>query len=369
MAIYRIYPDKDATLYSEAPTSNTGKDEILEIAGYEDITGTARTNRTLISFDTDEIKDIIDTKVSGSSYSASLHFYLAEASEIPVSFIIEGYPISKTWDEGRGKFGDIPIDTSGASWSYTLNRGQTGWISSSFITGETGSYISGQTGGGSWFFEISGSSVEFSQSYSNKSDLDLNLNITSFINDVYNDQISNNGLILKLENDFEFNTESNIRLRYFSSETNTVYRPYLEVKWDDSEFITGSNTSLSSDNIEITLKNGKETYFIEEEAIIRLNARPRYPVRTFTTSSVYLTQYFLPSSSYWSIKDYYTGETIIPFDDNFTKISCDSNGSFLKFYFNSLEPERYYTLSIKINIDNSIRVVDIKSVFKVSKNG
>jgi hypothetical protein len=369
MSIYRIYPDKDATLYSEAPTSNTGKDEILEISGYQDHTGTVRTTRTLIYFDTQEIKEIVDTKINNNPFSASLFLYLAEASEIPVNFSIEGYPVSKFWDEGRGKFGDIPIDISGASWTSTLNGGQTNWISSSFVTGETGSYGPSQTGGGSWFFEISGSSVEFTQNYLNKSNLDLNLDISSYVNSVYNEEYSNNGLILKLENDFEFNSESNIKLRYFSSETNTVYRPYLEIKWDDSELITGSKLPLTGDNFEASVRNGKEIYFPSEEVKVRLNVRPKYPVRTFTTSSVYLTEYYLPSESYWSVKDYYTGETVIPFDANFTKISCDTDGPYFKLYFNSFEPERYYILSIKSTINNSTRVIDLKGVFKVSKNG
>ena len=34
MAIYRIFPEKDTFLYTEQLTSNAGKDEIIEIAGY-----------------------------------------------------------------------------------------------------------------------------------------------------------------------------------------------------------------------------------------------------------------------------------------------------------------------------------------------
>lgn len=368
MAIYRIYPDKDATLHSETPTSNTGKDKILEISGYLDSTGTSRTNRTVINFDTDEIKDTVNTYMSGINFSASLNLYLAEASEIPVDFAIEGYPLSRFWDEGRGKFGDIPIDTTGATWVSTLNGGLTSWISSSFVSGETGSFISGQTGGGSWFYEISGSSVEFSQTYSNKSKLDLNLDVSSFVNSIYEDEYTNNGIILKLEDDFEFNSNSNIRLRYFSSDTNTVFRPFLEFKWDESEFITGSNEPLTNDNVDINIRNGKQVYFPDEEINIRLNVKPKFPTRTFTTSSVYLTQYFLPPSSFWSVKDYYTGEVIIPFDSNFTKISCDTDGPYFIFFFNSLEPERYYKLSVKTVINGSTRITDLKGVFKVSKN-
>ena len=32
MAIYKIFPEKDATLYSAYPSQNTGLDEILEVS-------------------------------------------------------------------------------------------------------------------------------------------------------------------------------------------------------------------------------------------------------------------------------------------------------------------------------------------------
>ena len=34
MAIYRIFPDKTATLYSRYPLFNTGLDEIMEVDSY-----------------------------------------------------------------------------------------------------------------------------------------------------------------------------------------------------------------------------------------------------------------------------------------------------------------------------------------------
>jgi hypothetical protein len=34
MGIYKIYPSKDATLYSEYPSMNTGLDEIIEASTY-----------------------------------------------------------------------------------------------------------------------------------------------------------------------------------------------------------------------------------------------------------------------------------------------------------------------------------------------
>ena len=32
MAVYKIFPEKDATLYSISPSENTGLDEILELS-------------------------------------------------------------------------------------------------------------------------------------------------------------------------------------------------------------------------------------------------------------------------------------------------------------------------------------------------
>lgn len=367
MAIYRLYLEKDATLYSESPTSNTGKDEIIEISGYQDVTGTARTSRIVVKPNKQEVLNVLNNKANNLPVSASLKLFLAEASEIPVNFSVETYPLSKPWDEGRGKFGDIPIDTTGASWQFSLNGSQEEWISSSFQTGTTGSYINGQIGGGSWFFEISGSQTVNSQSFSNKDELDLNLNITDYINNLSSSLYPDNGLLIKLEDDFEFNTSSNIRLRYFSSDTNTVYSPIVEIKWDDTVFNTGSISPLSNDNLDISISNNKGYYFMEEEVNLRLKVRPKYPTRTFTTSSIYLTNYYLPTTSYWGIRDYQTGEVVIPFDTTYTKISCDTSGPYFKLYFNALEPERVYTPIIKTEINGNIKVINLDTTFKVTR--
>ena len=114
MALFRIYPEKDANIWSE-PTSaglygNAGKDEILEIGGYPDINLIGRTNRSLIQFKQSDIKTTIDSKVTGG-FSASLHLSLASATEIPSTFNIYAYPISSSWKNGTGKRIDMEIMT------------------------------------------------------------------------------------------------------------------------------------------------------------------------------------------------------------------------------------------------------------------
>jgi hypothetical protein len=70
MAVYKIFPTQDATLYSAYPTMNTGLDAILETSNTLDISGNPDVSRYLIKFDTAEIIDIISNKISGSSYDS-----------------------------------------------------------------------------------------------------------------------------------------------------------------------------------------------------------------------------------------------------------------------------------------------------------
>ena len=58
MAIYKLFPTKDTSLYSEFPTQNTGMDEILEASTYIKL-GTPQTSRYLIEFSPTEITDVI----------------------------------------------------------------------------------------------------------------------------------------------------------------------------------------------------------------------------------------------------------------------------------------------------------------------
>ena len=369
MAVYRIFPEKDTFISSEVPTGNAGKDEIIEIGGYTDTTGVGETNRILIQYSTSEIQDILTNKVSGS-YSASLNLYLADAYEIPVNYTLYAYPIYGAWDNGVGKFGDNPINKTGVSWKYKLAGEAGAWTTTGFVANTTGSYKSGSTpGGGNWYTGSVGVNLEFTQSHSLNSTNDVSINVTEAIKLFISGTISNNGFILKLSDDLEYNTTSSIRLKYYGVDTNTIYPPFLEFKWDDSAYSTGSLSVLSNNISIINLTNNKGRYTDVGKQRFRLSARPKYPVRSFTTSSAYLTNYALPSASYWGLRDENTEEMVIDFDTKFTKISCDSNGSFFDVYMDGLQPERYYRILIKTTLDGSTTVVDNQNIFKVVRNG
>lgn len=351
MSIYRIYPEQDTYVDSQPSVGgvygNAGRDEIIEVGGYVDFDLVGRTKRSLVQFKTSEIKNVVDNKSLNGIISASLNLRLANATELPSSYTLNAYPISQSWVNGLGKGDDEPKNTTGASWKYK-DAGSTEWdnLGCDFIT----------------------SSVSGSVTYGIYDTHDVDMDVTNIIHQHYSGSLNNYGMLIKADDTVEFNTTSSILLKYFSRDTNTVYKPYLEFKWDDSS-TTGGLTELSTDIATIGLKNAKEKYTDSDEVRIRLSARPKYPTRTFTTSSIYLTEYRLPTASYWGIKDETTGEMVIDFDTSFTKVSADGTSSYFDIHMTSLEPERYYRVLVKTTVNDNTIVVDNKNIFKVTKHG
>ena len=363
MAVYRIFPEKDTFISTEVPTGNTGKDEIVEIGGYPDISETGQANRILVRYSNDDINTAITT-IAGAPYSASLGMYIADASALPSDITVYVNAVSQSWDGGTGKFGDIPTNTAGVSWIYRQAGQTSAWRTSAYTVGSTGSYKA-QSGGATWYTDN-----EATQSFStNSTTYDLNVPVTQLVQSMSNATRPNDGFIIRLQPNLEFNTSSSIRLKYFGADTNTIYPPYLQFSWDDSTYQTGSLSILTNDVSIVNLTNNKGKYTDVGKQRFRISARPKYPTRQFTTSSAYLTNYALPSASYWGLRDEYTEEMVIDFDTNHTKVSCDSNGAFFDVYMDGLQPERYYRILIKTTLDGSTTVIDNQNIFKVVRNG
>jgi hypothetical protein len=369
MAVYRIFPEKDTFISTEVITGNAGKDEIIELGGYPNSTNTGQANRILVKYSTSEIQNTLADKVGSSEYSASLRFYLADAYEVPVDYSIYAYPISGAWDNGVGKFGDIPTNTTGVSWQYRQAGELNMWEYASYTEGVTGSYAASLEGGGNWYTASLGEDVESAQSFVLNSVNDIEVDVTKAVIQFNNESLVNDGFILKLQDDLEFNTTSSIRLKYYGVDTNTIYPPCLEFKWDDSSYNTGSLAVLSNSISTVGITNNKGKYPNTGKQRFRISAKPKYPIRTFTTSSIYLTNYALPSGSYWGLRDENTEEMVVDFDTQFTKVSCDATGPFFDVYMDGLQPERYYRILVKTELDGSTTVVDGQNIFKVVRNG
>ena len=362
MAIYKIFPNKDTTLYSFYPNMNAGRDEILELTTFRNpiiSTEQPETSRILIKFDTNEINDVFTKYISSSTWSASLDLYLANASNIPLDYSLVCFPISQSWNMGTGKYLDSPQITDGTSWVYSNFSGSNKWATSSYAAGVTGSY--GVTSGGATWY--TSSTFSTTQSFSYVDNKDISFNVTNTVSSWISNSISNDGFIVKYLN--EFVTSSYSSLKYFSMDTSTIYPPSLTMKWNDFTHVTGSYSTVTSNNINISFSNNKNEF--EQDSIQKfyLGVRPRFPQRQFLTSSVYLKNYYLPTSSYYSIKDLDTNEVVIDFDEIYTKISADADGNYFKIYCSGLEPLRYYKILIKTKTFGEEVIFDNDYYFKV----
>jgi hypothetical protein len=370
MAVYKIFPTKDSTIYSLYPSKNTGLDEILESStSVIDASAFPQASRFLIQFDSTEISDIINNKISGSQWQANFRGFLANLEGLNLDTQLEFYPIFSSWNMGTGRYNYSPEVQNGVSWSWRSYSGSNAWITSGYPTNVTASY-GNALGGGNWYYTSSNTTVlpiYSTQSFTYTDSGDINTNITNMVKAWYSGSIANNGLIAKQAVEFIDSEDYQIKMQFFSRDTSTIYPPQLEFRWRDYTWNTGSSTStiLNTSNATITLDENPGVFYLESINKFRVNSRPSYPARSFQTSSIYTTNYYLPTSSYFSIKDLDTNEVVIDYDDQYTQLSADGQGSYFTLYMNGLEPERYYKILIKTIINGSTVIFDNNYYFKV----
>lgn len=361
-----FYADKDASLYEGAPTCNTGIDQILEIGKrYGDDGTTLYKTRSVIKFNNIQISaSLAKYNKSVNDCKFLLKLYTTHATSLPKSYTITANVLAQDWDHGIGYFNYDSIVEDAVCWDYPIS-GST-WISSSqnIQFGSSSFYISGSGGGGSWLYDPSGSAVElsyFDQSFSIENGLttvvseslqptDIHLDVTDaikmWISGSNGVSIPNYGFLLRFSDNDESGTHPGV-LRYFSKDSNTIYVPRLIMYWDNSTFTTGSLTAANTESY-ITYCDIKPEYKDTEVAKIRIYSRDKYPRKSPTNLFPYQTVKYLPSSSYYTVLDAATDETLIPYDNIYTKISCDSTSNFIHLDFTGFMPERYYRLEFKI---------------------
>jgi len=388
--IYALYAQKDATIYERTESKNTGLDSLLELS--HELVGSASkyNSRILMKFDFTDVQD----RINANKISANAKYYLsmksAYVAEIPQEYTVYAYPLSSSWTNGTGRFFNTPVTTDGVSWRYRTAKSvgtewdipptisnyewdqvsQT-WVDAAILFGVnisanvTSSYWSKEGGGTWWDYD----NVECTQSFSFESS-DLYMDITQIAKKwvTGSGKFENDGMILKFSDEIEGSTQTLNSLRFFGTDSNTIYVPRIHVVWDDSTFVTGSLSQISVDNLNINLKL-KKFYSQDEKARIRIYANKKYPQKNYTTQSYQTINYYLPSSSYYQILDAHTDEVIIPFDTVGTKISCDGSGSYFNVWMNSFQPERFYRIALKVETDggDTVQIFDNNYYFKVTR--
>ena len=358
-------------------------------------------SRTLIKFDLNSLSESISrNEISSSKLKFTLNLKSCGSRNLPVDYKLYVYPVSKSWDNGNGRYADDGSNI-GCSWNYRNYYTNNLWYGNSITNSYqsvdyllTASYASAswQNQGGTWYYKVPSSytnkpkwicnSTKFpslvnsslicSQSFTYGHQSDVTLDITRIVRSWLCGCIPNQGLILL--SSLELSTppleQTNGLLQFFSKESNTIYSPYIDVAWDNSVYNKGSLSPVTgSTNNLITLQYLKDVYKCGSIPKVFVFARDKYPLKQFNKSyqqQSIVTPKYLPTSSYYMIKDAESEEVFIKFDV-YSKLSCDAiKGNFFEINTTGLPQERHYKILIKSEYsDGTIDISDTNRIFKI----
>lgn len=352
---------KDATIYLQQPDQNTGLDEILEVSKV--YYGSVKdTSRVLIKFDTTYLsKSISDNNTKLDE--VSLIMRETQSEEIPLNYTLYANPISGSWEMGIGtRFDDI--STGGVTWKHKEGDSKTRWLGDTTTDGIVPNFAAGSTGsylgiGGTWY-----TSYQSTQGYSYSS-ADIGMDIKPMIQAWVSGSIPNDGLIIRYSAENESDTKDYGIIKFFSKETHTIHQPKIRIGWDDQTFETGSLVAIQMENVKIGISNLKKEYKLNSQPKLRIFARELYPLKTFTNQFAYGVTKYLPQTTYYQIKDLNSDDIIIPFSE-FSKVSCDADGNFIKLDLKNWEVNRVYKIEFKVEINGFIEYFDNDITFSVS---
>jgi hypothetical protein len=337
---------QDATIYERYPTLNTGMDEIIEVGKViKQLDGpnqyASGSARMLIQF------NIPATQQYLSSSKYYLNLRIANATNVNRYQKLEIYPISQSWVEGSGYFyQDVANVDDGATWN-DLNA-TTAWT----------------TAGGDYTTMLSASYTIL-----NVPIQDVKIDVTNLMVPVVSGSNITpwNGLLVKFPTTDELNPSNIGNIKFFSGNTHTIFAPTLEILQPIQTFITGTLKPIPTGNVTIVPKNIKETYTLGELDKVYLVVRDLYPDKKFNAVSRYKNIYYLPSQSYYRIRDQVSDMALYDFDQ-YSSIQCDTSGSYILLDTSGLEVNRYYTLDLKVIANNLRFFPEFNYTFKVDSD-
>lgn len=334
-----LSPTEDTTLYQRYPNNNSGLDEIVEVGKTVASLDSANmyasaSSRALINFD-----------VTGlSQYPGNAKYYLnlkiANATNVRRYQKLEIYLVSGSWVEGSGYFyQDIRNSQDGAAWSVKNAN------------------ISWSNAGGDYY-------ANPSASFTLTTVDDVKVDVTSLLMPVISESIEFNGFMVKFPISDENDSSNAGNIKFFSTNTHTIFAPTLEVNYVDQVFITGSLKAIPNGNVTVIPRNLKQSYTKGEIDKIYFVVRDRFPDKRFDAVQRYRTQYYLPSESYVRIRDEVSNVTLHDFDQ-YSAISCDTTGSYVVLNTTQFEPNRYYTMDLKVKSGNLVFFPDVTYTFTI----
>lgn len=224
MSIFNTYASKDTALVWHNGTgsldslktisgSNAGKCEIIPlITHYEEGYSGSGHSRVIIQFDLGNITPLYNKQIKKNNFTASLYLYNAGQNDPYYSgSTISLYKLDEDWDEGSGIDIDNFEDQGFANWKFA--KREIEWNNT------------GALADGSILYDSA--SLEFGNE-------DVKFDITEIVKGWLNEDFTNYGVLIKFSGSQEvLNYESTFRKQFYSAQSNTVYKPRLEIAWDD----------------------------------------------------------------------------------------------------------------------------------------
>lgn len=405
-----IVPSKDLSIYQSYPNNNAGLDEILEIGKTLNQSSVepsyiSSSTRILLDFSLPTTASVPAT----ASYFLNLRF--AHANDVQRKQKLEIYKVSQSWDEGSGYFyQNVKNVSDGATWrqrstsvetfNFTGDGATTTFnISSSYRIIDALTVKTNNTASTNTEFRTVNNSLIFNVAPTSQSSIvmsalvgtlwtleggdyitspsqsimlntypieDIKVDVTDIIRPIVSQSLQNSfyGILIKFPDVDELNEDNIGNVKFFSGQTHTIHVPILEVAWDDQLFSTGSLKPIPSTNVKVATTNLQEMYKKGDVARVNLIVRDQYPQKSFDSTLRYKNKYYLPTSSYYSVVDVQSNTEVMSFD-NYSKIHCDSNGSYIILDTTPLFVNRYYTLNIQFQTGSYIRTVETGTLFKI----
>jgi len=346
-----ILPSQDSWISSGSNTTtdesfknqNFGKDQILEVKKFFYNDSFHHQSRGLVQFSgtnfTNMSQSIVNKTITNPKFYLKL-YEIEGNSKLSDNYTLHIQPISQSWVEGTGKFGDNPKNILGCSWENRNN----------VINGDTTNWADN----GGTILSVSSST----QTFLNESS-DIEVEVTNMVNMWLSGQEENYGMLIRISGSQETDETTFCDLKFFGRKTHTIYPPRLEVRWDDHAPCTGSNTGsltqLTSSGLvdnHLYCKGLQEAYKENDRVRFRVGSRKKYIQKTFANSiQTYTGSFITEGSGSYAIKDVATNDFIIPFSD-YTSIGCNTEGMYFNQWLDGFFPDRVYKILLKLKTDD-----------------
>ena len=371
------FSNKSATLQSRYPRRNSGLDEVMWLEQEASSSNaTAHVTRMVLSFDVnyDELhyKGI---NLDSSTYTASLKLFNTNGGgnhdnvKTLSCAVLNKVAQNGEWNAGKGRVADYTTTEKDASWTNRYGT-QATWSTAAGVTSPGGAILAG--------------SPIANTNYDSTKDLVFTVTDATLLwtnADIAN---ANNGFLIYQFEDTDTNIDQEqSKYEFFSSNTHTIYQPRLELGFDDSSYATSSTqlpiglTTHNLDEYYAYLKSNNGSYKHGTIASFDINIRPKYTAKTYANAASANKEYVFETGVLtYAIIDAKTGERVIDFDRNNTKLSCSSTtGHFFNIWTDSLMKERYYSIQIGVGAISPNhatqfeprKVFTIKDTFKITR--